>query len=139
GERRPHRLDTVLRLRDDPQVRLRVEHLPQARAHDRVVVGDEDAGDQWDRHQEASAGTSSRTSTPPPPPGFTASAPPPGGGASRMPRGPFAPFQGAPSSSPRPSSTTRKTTLAGPRSRVSSTQEASAWRATFVRLSCATR
>ena len=71
-ERLLDRLGAVLGLGDDLQVGLGVEHLLQARADDRVVVGDQDPGDERDRHHDtacagttSAAGTSSRTSTPP--------------------------------------------------------------------------
>ena len=67
GERALDRLGAVGGLGDDLEVGLaRRCTLPQAGAHDRVVVGDEDPRDERDRHQaRCSAGTSSRTSTPP--------------------------------------------------------------------------
>ena len=108
GERLLDRLGAVLGLGDDLEVGLRVEHLPQAGADDRVVVGDEDARDERDRHQRSSsAGTSSRTSTPPSRPGLIASAPPTSIARSRMPRRPPCPFGGPRPAMPRPSSATR--------------------------------
>src|SRR5581483_8021152 len=117
-----HRLGAVLGFGDDLEVGLRVEHAPQARADDRVVVGDEDARHERDRHQSPPAGTSRRTSTPPFPPGLIASAPPTSSARSRMPRIPEWPFRDAASSAnPRPSSATRSTTLSTPGSSVTST------------------
>src|SRR5919201_866742 len=139
GERLLDRLGAVLGLGDDLEVGLGVEHLLQTGADDRMVVGDEDPGDERDRHQALPAGTSSRTSTPPSRPRFTASAPPTSTARSRIPRMPPYPFATAASSRPRPSSTTRRTTLPAPGSSATSTREACACRATFVRLSCATR
>ena len=58
---------------DTTSIRFGVEHLPQARADNGMIVGDQDAGDERDRHQTSAAGTSSRTSTPPSRLGMTAS------------------------------------------------------------------
>src|SRR5581483_3794841 len=132
-------LVAVLGHGDHLEVGLGVEHLLQAGADDRVVVRDEDPGDERDRHQAPAAGTSSLTSTPPPRARLTASAPPTSTARSRIPRRPPRPFAATLSSMPRPSSTTRRTTLPAPGSSVSSTRVACACRATFVRLSCATR
>ena len=46
----------VLGLGDDLEVGLGVEDRLQAGSHDRVVVGDEDAGDERDRHQAGLGG-----------------------------------------------------------------------------------
>ena len=66
GQRHLDRLGAVLGLGDDLQVRLGVEHLAQAGAHDRVIVGDQDAGDERDRHQTAPAGDLEPHLEPPP-------------------------------------------------------------------------
>src|SRR5581483_9887220 len=122
-QRLVYRFGAVLGFGHDLQVRLRVEDLPQPGADDRVVVGDQDPCDQRDAHQLATptrstasvAGTSSRTSTPPPAACLIASAPPTSTDRSRMPRRP--PFSSGTPLKPRPSSTTRSTTLPGPDSR----------------------
>src|SRR5215218_8664530 len=107
---------TVFGFGDDFHVGLRVEHLLQARADDRVVVGDQDAGHEWDRHHDTptgcttrTAGTSRRTSIPFGEACLIASAAPMSRARSRMLRRP--PCSSGFSVKPRPSSTTRKTTL----------------------------
>src|SRR6185312_16094018 len=98
----------VLRLRDDLEVRLRVEYALQAGADDRMVVCDQDACDERDRHYAPPAGTSRRNSTPPSLPGLIASAPPTSSARSRIPRRPDWPFRATGGSAkPRPSSATR--------------------------------
>src|SRR6185437_12757175 len=118
---------SVLGLGGDLHVRLRVDHLREAGADDRVVVGDEDAGHERDRHQPSPAGTSSLTSTPPSLPCLTASAPPTSRARSRIPRSPPWPLStnGSGVGIPRPSSITRRTTLSGPGWRAISTRDAS--------------
>src|SRR5215216_580785 len=67
GERPVHRLLTVRRLCDDLQIGLGVEHRPESLEHDRVVVGDEDAGLQRNRHcVPGSWGIESLITVPPP-------------------------------------------------------------------------
>src|SRR5205814_6246302 len=121
----------VFGLGDHLEVGFGVRHGPEPGADDRVVVRDEDPRHERDRHQLASAGTSRRISTPRAGPGLTASAPPTSTARSRMPRRPPRPSWEADAFIPRPSSTTRRTTLFAPGSSVSSTRLASAWRATF--------
>src|SRR6185437_9783133 len=132
GERLLDRLGAVIRLCDDPQVRLRVEHLSEAGTDDRVVVCHQDSRHERDWHQRPPAGTSSLTSTPPSRPRLTARAPPTSTARSRIPRRPPWPFA-AVSSSPRPSSTTLSTTLSAPGSSSTTTRDACACRAMLVR------
>ena len=61
-QRRLHRLGAVLRLADDLEVGLDVEHGPEAAAHERVVVGDEDADRAHAR--SPSSGRLARTAKP---------------------------------------------------------------------------
>src|SRR5438093_159769 len=137
-------LKKVLDAKPDLEVRLGVQHLLQAGADDGVVVSDQDAGDERDRHQltpsagtACAVGTSRRTSTPPSGPSLIASAPPTRTARSRMLRRP--PCSTGMSAKPRPSSLTRRTTLSWPRSRAMATRVAAACLATFVRHSCAIR
>src|SRR5262249_10915828 len=134
-----HSLGAVLCLGDHLHVRRGVEHAAQPCSDDRVIVGDEYPCDEGDRHQPTSAGTSSRTSTPPSRPGFTASTPPTRTARSRTPRRPPWPSSAMWVGMPQPSSLTCRMTLPAPGSTLRRTCCAPAWRATFVRLSCATR
>src|SRR5262249_54700755 len=112
AERELDRVRSVRRFGDDLEIRLAFHHELQPSAHDRVVVRDEDARHERDRHQRVSAGTSSRTWTPPVRAGLIASAAPTRTARSRIPRNP-PPLRARPFM-PRPSSTTRSTTLSRP-------------------------
>ena len=104
-----------------------------------MVVGDEDPRDERDRHQAASAGTSSRTSTPP--------------GAAGLDRERAADEERALAHPAQAAAAVRRRGLGDPAAVVDDAQDdavgaglereldrlACAWRATFVRLSCVTR
>src|SRR6185503_19083242 len=137
GERALDSLGAVGGLRDDLEVRDGVEDHLEPVAYDLVVVRKEDARLERRRHGVA-AGTRSSTVVPRPGSDETRSDPPASSARSRMPASP-AVFGGSGVGRPTPSSVTRRTT--SPAAAVNETLafEARAWRAAFVRPSCATR
>src|SRR5712691_6354214 len=105
GERALDGLGPIRGLGDDLEVGFSVHDQLQPAAHDRVVVGNENARGEGNRHQGPfpAAGASRRTSTPPAWACLIASAAPTRTARSRMPRNPPAPPEGGPLR-PRPSS-----------------------------------
>ena len=88
GQGELHRLGAVARLGHHLEVGGRVEHHAQAVAHDRVVVGEQDARLERDGHRapaSASAGTLRRTRVPSPGRDSIESSPPTSRARSRMP------------------------------------------------------
>ena len=127
-----HRFGAVARLRDDLEVGLAVDHQPQPAADHGVVVGDQDPGDQRDRHD---AGSSTTTSVPPEARARTSTRP---AGEQRALAHAADPAP-APSPTPRPSSATRRTTAPFAPARSTVTCREPEWRTALVRASCAIR
>src|SRR3954453_19414186 len=129
----------VVDLVDDAEVGLGVEEVAQPVAHDRVIVGQEDAGDERDAHSSSLLGTCRRTSVPRPLARPIEMFAPTSRARYRMPRSPLD-LRSALSGSPTPSSRTMSSTPPSPSLRsVTSARVAPAWRTPFVMLSCATR
>src|SRR5258708_18463451 len=129
-------LDGVARFGDDAQLRIFRHELPEARAHDRVIVGDDDAN-----HADAcGSGTWRRTVVPPPSRGAIVNWPPQRMARSRMPSSPSAWGSSRRAGSiPTPSSCTSSARPRASSCSVTVTAVARAWRAMLVSDSWSTR
>ena len=108
-ERPLDRLCPVVDLADHAEVRFAVEQLAQPVAHDRMVVGEEHAGDQRSSHRTSFSGNRNATSVPRGSTALTVSCAPTSSARSRMPRIPLE-SSAASGGRPMPSSRTVRTT-----------------------------
>src|SRR5262249_52701256 len=123
----------VVCLSDNDDVGLRVEQRAEARAHERLIVGEDD------RDHRAGTGRCATTRKPPPSRGPAPTLPPSAAARSRMPAMPLP--STASSAPPTPSSTTstHKSSSRPPRATRTSTEWACACRVTLVSASCTIR
>src|SRR5262249_62079070 len=109
-----HRLASVLGLRGDLEIVLRLEDQPEAASDERLVVGNDDR----DHAIPASSGSRTRSAKPPSSRGPAAISPPKTGTRSRMPARPCPPT--CPFEPPGPSSTTSSSSACSPYRRFTS-------------------